>query len=419
MDERPLKPPSPGATPSQTSRAPHAGPRPQPLTPEASAALAAASAALAAFSEQPGSPEPAPASHPSGPPKLIDLFPPAPAASAQEPTAAPVPSAPASYERFYALTEHPFDLSPDPRFHFEWDARDKVLRDLTAALTRHEGTILLTGETGAGKTTVCRALVAQLGRRTLASFIGEPAAAARDLLETVLVDFGVISRADAVTGRLRAASRDDLARTLRDFLASLTALQAVALIVIDDAHRLTAGVLGELQVLAEMAREHKLLQVLLVGEPPLEASLRTAELHQWDRLTGLRVELAPLASSDVADYVAHRLAVAGTTESLFDADALARVHALSGGTPRTVNLLCDRALTMGQQDSARSIDADLVDRAARDVGLLPDRPAAASWRGRLLVAIVMLALMLAGAAGAGWMFREPLGRALTRWQLLP
>ena len=294
-----------------------------------------------------------------------------------------------------------------------------MLRDLTAALKRHDGTILLTGETGAGKTTICRALVAQLGRRTLVSFVAEPVAAARDLLETVLVDFGVLSRADAATGRLRGASRDELASTLRDFLASLTALQAVALIIIDDAHLLTADVLGELQVLSEMAREHKLLQVLLVGEPQLKVSLRTAELHQWDRLTGLRVELGPLASEDMADYVLHRLAVAGSTESLFDSDALARVHALSGGIPRAVNLLCDRALTMGQRASARSIDAGLVDAAARDLGLLPEHPAGASWRGRLLVVIVLLTLMFAGAAGAGWMFREPLGRALTRWHLLP
>lgn len=401
-----------------TARAPHDAPRPQPLTPEASAALAAASAALAAFNEQPGSLEPATPSPASGPRKLIDVFPPAaPAASAQEPTSAPAPARPASYERFYGLSEHPFDLSPDPRFLFEWEARDKVLRDLTAALKRHDGTILLTGETGAGKTTVCRALVAQLGRRTLVSFVGEPVAAARDLLETVLVDFGVISRADAVTGRLRGASRDDLASTLRDFIASLTALQAVALIIIDDAHRLTAGVLGDLQVLAELAREHKLLQVLLVGEPHLKASLATAELHQWDRLAGLRVELGPLASGDMADYVAHRLAVAGSTENPFDGDALARVHALSLGAPRTVNRLCDCALTMGQQASARSIDAGLVDRAARDLGLLSDRAAVASWRGRLMMVIVMLALMLAGAAGAGWMFREPLLRALSRWHV--
>ncbi len=279
--------------------------------------------------------------------------------------------------------------------------------------------MLLIGDAGAGKTTLCRALVARLGRRTLVSVVGEPAAAARDLLQTVLVDFGVISRADTASGRLREASRDDLASTLRDFLASLAVLQAVALIVIDDAHAMAPGVLAELQLLADMALEHKRLQVLLVGEPPLCETLQRDGLRKWDGLIGLRAELGPLAGGDMADYVTHRFAVAGTTDRLFDETALARVHALSHGTPRTVNRLCDRALTMGQRASARSIDEVLVDRAARDLGLIADPAPAPSWRGRFAIVIVLLVLMCAGAAGAGWMFREPLTRALTRWQIPP
>jgi general secretion pathway protein A len=363
------------------------------LTPSASAALAAASAALAAF-EAPAAP-----------------------AKTETTTGASAPRAliereAAVYERFYGLAESPFDLPADPRFLFHWDSHDRVLRSIATAIGRHDGTILLTGEAGAGKTTLARALVAQLGRRTLVSFVTDPVAAARDLLQTVLVDFGVISRADAASGRLRDASRDDLASTLRDFLSSLSALQAVALVVIDDAHRLPAAILGDLQVLAEIASEHTLLQVLLVGEPDLAARLSSDELQAWSRLIGLRAELGPLSAGDVADYVAHRLAVAGTTDALFDASALARLHELSRGTPRAVNLIADRALVMGQRASARSIDEELVDCAARDLGVLPE---AAAPSGNILLVGLLAALMLAGAAGAGWVLREPLLRVLARY----
>jgi general secretion pathway protein A len=317
----------------------------------------------------------------------------------------------AEYEGFYGLAESPFDLPADPRFLFHWDSHDRVLRSVATAIGRHDGTILLTGEAGAGTTTLARALVAQLGRRTLVSFVTDPVAAARDLLQTVLVDFGVISRADAASGRLRGASRDDLSSTLRDFLSSLSALQAVALVVIDDAHRLPAAILGDLQVLAEIASEHTLLQVLLVGEPGLAVRLNSDDLQAWSRRIGLRAELGPLSASDVADYVAHRLAVAGTTDALFDAGALARLHALSRGTPRAVNLIADRALVMGQRASARSIDEDLVDRAARDLGVLAE--AAAS--GNILLVALLAALMLAGAAGAGLVLREPLLRVFARY----
>lgn len=404
----------------------------QPLSPTASAALAAASAALAALNAPAAPAQTNTGAAPSGPRKLIDLFPPAkpaaiftapaspkqaaaePPSPATGPAVAPVPRTVVAYERFYGLAERPFDLSSDARFLFHWDSHDHVLRDVTAAIARHDGTILLIGEAGAGKTTLCRVVIAQLGRRTLVSFVGEPVAAARDLLKTVLVDFGVISRADAVSGRLREASREDLAGTLRDFLTSLAALQAVALIVIDDAQKLSSEVLSELQILAELAAEHTLLQVLLVGEPDLTTRLRGDQSQAWSRRIGLCAELGPLEAGEVVDYVAHRLAVAGTTDPLFDERALVRLHTLSGGSPRVVNLIGDRVLVMGEQASARSIDEALVDRAARDVGLLPEVPAV-SWSGRMLLLVSMVALMVAGAAGAAWLLRDPLLRVLARY----
>ena len=414
---------------------------PPGLSPAAAAALAAASEALSAFDAPPA---PDNAATPAGEPrKPIDLFPPpAPAVqavrattssprpiapppldlAARRPLSAPIPNAVSERETFYGFADTPFGLSPDLRFRYHGGSHDRVLRDLTAAVGRRDGAIVLTGEFGVGKTTLCRALVDQLGRRTLVSFIVEPFSSVQELLKTVLVDFGVISRADVVSGRLMEASQDDLAAKLRGFLESLTALQAVALLIIDDAQKLPAAVLGELQSPLEIAAEQKLLQVLIVGEPELATLLRSADLRKVNSRISLRSELGPLAAEEVPAYVAHRLAVAGGPGRATFADAaLARMNSLSQGTPRTVNLICDRALTMGYRASAHLIDEELVNRAARDLGLLPEAghsTAVSLWRGRLVMVLLMLALMLAGAAGAGWMFRGPLMRALARWHVV-
>jgi general secretion pathway protein A len=372
------------------------------VPPPVSAALAAASAAIAAFEDPP--------------PVAASDEPVAPATA----SAALVPGLAGNAgpcELFYGLVEKPFDPAPDPRFNFPAPAHDGILRDLRAAIDRHDGSILLTGAFGAGKTTLSRALVTLLGRRTLVSFAGH-ATSARDLLCTVLVDFGVLSRTDAARDRLRDAAAAELASTLREFLASLSALQAVALIIIDDAHTLPPAVLAELCVLADMAAESRLLQVLLAGEPVLAATLRRPELQPWAKRIGLRAEVPPLGPDDLAGYVAHRLGVAGTTDSVFNPAALERLLGLSRGLPHDINEICERALVLGHRASSRSIDARLVDRAARDLGLVADgRPT--PWRGRLLVGGLMLALMLAGAAGAGYVFREHLTRTLARWHVLP
>jgi general secretion pathway protein A len=404
-----------------SARTPQFAERASSLPSSASDAIAAASAALAAFDTPSVVPQTGAARRTSEPRAVIDLLPPAKSDAkpvserlvSTRPGASPQDTV--VYERYYGLAESPFALSPNPRFLFHWDSHDSVLRDIATAIGHHDGTILLTGADGAGKTTLARALVAQLGRRALVSFVSAPVTDARELLQTVLVDFGVISRTDAASGRLREASGDDLASTLRDFLASLSALQAVALIVIDDVQHLSTAILRDLRVLAELAAEHKLLQVLLVGDPELAATLLSGRLQPWNRLIGLRAELGPLSDVDVADYVAHRLAVAGTADPLFDAGALARLYVVTRGTPRDVNLIADCALAIGQRIAARSIDEDLIDRAARDLGLLSEAPPESRWGVRMLLVALFASLMLAGAAGAGWMLREPLLRVLARY----
>ncbi len=291
------------------------------------------------------------------------------------------------------------------------------MQKLSTAVGRRDGLIVLTAEPGIGKTILCQALVDLLGRHALVSFVTEPPSGADDLLRTVLVDFGDVSRDDLANGGLAQTSVDGLAERLGGFLASLPDAHAVALVIIDNAHELPVAVLTDLRVLFAMAAEEKLLQVVLVGEPALTTLLGSTDLRPLDVLVALRTELHALAPEEVGGYVAHRLAVAGSTGRIqFDEDALDSVYALSQGVPRAVNLICDRALTIGYRTSAALIDNEIVQRAARELALVP---AGSSWRDRLVVAALMAALMLAGAAGAGWVFRAPLARVLAQWQGAP
>ena len=328
------------------------------------------------------------------------------------PAVAPAPGV--TYETFYGLDEKPFAANPDLRFLYHSSAHDRVLQDLTMSVGRRDAVAVFTGDAGIGKTMLCRALVDQLDRRTLVS-IPAAATSADDLLKTLLVDFGVISPHEAASGRIAAASHSDLSGAIRDFVASLAVLQASALLIVDDAHTLPGGVLKELSALSELSAAGRLLQIVLVGEPGLTRMLRTSDLRPLDERVSLRVELGPLDEEEVPGYVAHRLAVAGRGERVdFGDAAIRKIFTISAGVPRVVNQICDRAMTLGYQVSASRIDADLVDQASQQLELAP-AAAASTWSDRALIAGLMIVLMLAGAAGAGFVFREPLRRAWTQW----
>jgi len=424
-------------------------PEPPPwLPPSAFAAINAASAALSAAFESPSAAPTAavaasaPAGAAGGPRTLLDLFPPAesrestapslpmrdsaapPAIAAVEPPRIairrrtyPAPAQPgsATYETFYGLDDKPFAATPELRFLYHGAAHDRVLQDLVSSVGRRDPVVVFTGEPGIGKTMLCRALVDQLDRRTLVSFVSEAVASPDDLLKTLLVDFGVISPDDGAGGRLASASHDDLTGALRDFLSSLAVLQASALLIVDDAHERSIAVLRELRGLSDIAAAGKLLQIVLVGAPDLTRLLRTNDLRALDEHVTFRLELGPLEEDEVPGYVAHRLAVAGRGERVeFGEEALPRIFALTRGVPGVVNQICDRSLTLGYRSSASRIDADVVEQAAQQLGLLT-ADAADSWRDRIIIVVLLTALMLAGAAGAGWIFREPLRRTWTQW----
>jgi len=288
---------------------------------------------------------------------------------------------------------------------------DRALGELIASITRGETVVVVTGERGAGKTTLCRALVEHLDRRTLLSVVTAPASVDA-LLKRLLVDFGVISN-DETAQRLDSASHEDLSGALRDFLSSLAMLHASALVIVDDAHLINPEVWDELSAVCDMGDGHR-LQMLLVGEPALKRVTGRADVRDMARRVAFRVEVGPLRREEIHGYVPHRLAVAGREAQVrFDDDALRQTFSLTGGVPGAINAICDRAVTLAAHASSSRIDAAIVEEAANDVGVV--RTLGSRWRERMFVAAVLILMLIAGAAGAGWVFREPLNRALAHW----
>jgi type II secretory pathway predicted ATPase ExeA len=341
---------------------------------------------------------------------LPALAPPAPAA--------PEPVESLAHETFYGLTEKPFSLSTDPKFLYHSTAHDRTAQALLTSIGLRSGVMVITGQFGIGKTSLCRAVLEQLDRRTLTSFLVDPFLSVDDLLETLLIDFGALSRDDLAAGT--HPSTHQLRATLHSFLASLASLQASAVVLIDEAQNLPVPVLEELRALAEISDGQRLLHVVLVGEPELLSLLKRQDLRPLNEQVAVRSVLGPLAADELAGYVTYRLAVVGGSPLVeFSDAALPRIHEVTGGVPRLVNILCDRAMARGFEASASVIDVVLVDAAATDLDLSAPRAETAAALRLALASVAFVLLMLVGAAAALWVFGDDVQRAIVQWERVP
>ena len=291
----------------------------------------------------------------------------------------PLPSNPSpslTYEPHFGLKEKPFSLSADPRFLYRSPAHAPAFEELLTGIRRREGLIVLTGEIGTGKTTLIRSVLQHLDRRTFTAFVPDPFVSREDLLKMLLVDFGVVSLTDLKRGSLAGASRPDLSYPLYEFLDSLVPLQAFALLIIDEAQNLPLGLLEEIRILSELEQREKLLQVVLVGQPELKTHLKMPQMRQVDQRVSVRCELGPLAANEVGKYVRHRLSVASENGNhvQFSEGAIEAVFKASRGTPRVINLICDRALQRGHLARVTIIEPALIHEAVALLGI--ETPAA-------------------------------------------
>jgi general secretion pathway protein A len=271
------------------------------------------------------------------------------------------------YEAFYGLSEQPFAITTDPRFFYLSASHQRAFSELLNGLRRRESMMLLTGDSGTGKTTLCRAVLQTLGERTFSAMILNPYMAGAEVLRIVLRDFGLVSNEDLRRGALANADVPQLLDTLEGFLKSLMPLGSHAVIVMDEAQSLAPPILDQIRLLTSLEHNRqRLVQVVLCGQPGLLHTLKAEPLHALNERITRRVELASLPVEEIPAYIEHRLGVAGGLDSIrFDPAAAVAIGELSRGLPRRVNVLCDRALQEGRIEGVNVITPDLVKRAAR------------------------------------------------------
>jgi len=264
------------------------------------------------------------------------------------------------YKAFFGLSDNPFSIAPNPHYLFLSDRHREALAHLTYGLGETGGFVLLTGEVGTGKTTVSRCLLNQLPENTDTAFILNPSLTELELLATLCDELSIEYEKDP--------SLKQLTDLLSQFLLANHEKGRNTVLIIDEAQHLRAEVLEQLRLLTNLETDtKKLLQVILIGQPELQQLLRRQELRQLAQRITARYHLLPLTPQEVGLYVQHRLQVAGRHEPLFNSRSIKALHKYSGGIPRLINLLCERALMAGYAQSKVPIDHKMVASASAEV----------------------------------------------------
>jgi general secretion pathway protein A len=273
------------------------------------------------------------------------------------------------YERFYELRERPFALSPDPDYLYPSRVHREALDYLRYGLESHAGFVIITGEIGSGKTTLLQTLLRGLDSQTTVARIVNTMLEPRELLETIMIDFGL---------EPAGKSKPLLLRDLAQYLVDQRLAGRMVLLVIDEAQNLTADALEELRMLSNLETEKsKLLQIVLVGQPNLRDKLGAPELEQLRQRITVSYHLQPLDADETENYINHRLRRAAVgVPVVFPREATVLIHTRSRGVPRIINIICDAALVFGYAEERRAINVALVQEVLAELELTGVLPAA-------------------------------------------
>jgi general secretion pathway protein A len=268
------------------------------------------------------------------------------------------------YQEYYGLHRSPFETTPDPAFLYLGETHQEGLATLVYAVRARKGFVLLTGEVGTGKTTLVHSLLSRLHAATASAFVFNPRLDPVDFFRVMFDEYGI---GDA------CRTKADYLLVLNRFLIERLKHDRSTLLIVDEAQNLSSEMLEEIRLLSNLETPtSKLLQIMLVGQPELKAMLARPELRQLRQRIVMRHELRPFSANETADYVEERLRLAGHTgKGIFKRSALRRIHEVSGGLPRLVNIVCDAALLVGYSRERSVLGGDVIVEVARDLELFP------------------------------------------------
>lgn len=295
---------------------------------------------------------------------------------------------------FFNLSENPFVLTPDPKYLYLSHKHREVLAHLIYGIRESKGFMAVVGEVGTGKTTICRAFINQMIQEGLEiGFIYNPALTDLELLQSINREFKLPSD---------STSKSQLIDTLNTFLLDQNSRDRKVVLLVDEAQNLQPSVLEQLRLISNLETETgKLIQIILVGQPELERILSRSELRQLDQRIVVRGLLTPLPAIETREYIRHRIRIAAAGKDCtlsFTDSACKRVYRLSGGIPRLINVLADRALLVAYAEEQRAIGASIVAKAHRDLSesRYKERRFFSVWLQRRAILLTLLMLALAG-----------------------
>ena len=269
------------------------------------------------------------------------------------------------YRGYFRLTRKPFEMSPDPHFYYPTPLHNEAMVTLSYGVQMRRGFVVVTGEVGTGKTLLVRCLLETLNLNNIAfAYVYNPILSVKDFLTHVLTDLGLPAGSRSKVKMLAQLNNHLVARSSR---GETTAL------IVDEAHLLTSKLLEEIRLLTNLeTSQHKLLQIVLVGQPELDRKLDSYELRQLKQRIGIRCHLEPLEQESVRGYIRQRLEIAGANpqvDPIFPDDTIDAVCHYSRGIPRLVNTICENALIAGFSRRAKQIHPDIIKDLAADLRL--------------------------------------------------
>ena len=268
------------------------------------------------------------------------------------------------YREFYHLKTSPFNVTADPDFFFSSKGHHDAIINLVYGIEQRKGILMITGEVGTGKTTLCRKLLKQSHKKNKFALILNPNFSEIEMLQMIVHDLGV---------RTRAKDKFGLMHALNKFLIKAGNKGHAVVVVIDEAQNLSVEQLEQIRLLSNLETEkEKLLQIILAGQPELHEKLQLPELRQLRQRIAVHFHIQPLERADVREYVRFRIEKSmrdpdSLVSVLFTEQAIDRIHQYSNGSPRTINILCDRALLAGFVTETFTIDETIIETCAREV----------------------------------------------------